>query len=224
MSIRAVILAVVLAVLGLGRVGAATTAPVAVSMFSTGNDVYRVTITWPDVPDKAFARQAAADLAQRAQWAGGNITWQTTSADKRIPPQTSVSFTVVAPFAQGQIPIEAFAVAFRQWKTVNLVVAHGGALAYSGKPLYEDKDVAISTQFTEGTLSMSIKVKNPKLERITFQDETVAQAPKSGTRPRPVKRSVPLWMWVTLAAAGGLMAWLVVYAWLLPGKPRNRAR
>lgn len=224
MSTRAVIVAVTLCVLGLARSEAATTAPVTVSMFSTGNDVYQVTISWPDVPDKAVARQAAAELARRAQWAGGNITWQTTSTDKRIPPQTSVSFTVLAPFAQGQIPIEAFAVAFRQWKTVNLVIAHGGALSYSGRPLYEDKDVAISTQFTEGTLSMSIKVKNPKLERIIFQDETVAQAPKPGTKPRPVKRPVPLWMWVGLAAAAGATVWLVVYAWLLPGKPRNRGR
>jgi hypothetical protein len=203
------------AVLAVGA-RAAKQAPVTATVLPVGPDIYRVSVLFPDVPDEAKADAAMNTLVQKSGWKPENATWTTTPKEKNFPSQTSTSFTVRTLFPNGEFPVEAFALAFREWGEVNVMFAHGGAFQYKGQKHYENADVSLDATPGPTSLALHILIKNPHMERFTLTPP-LSDTPPDRLKPPP--RSVPPALWALMAVLGGALVWVMVYA--LFSKPRK---
>lgn len=190
--------------------------PVTMSMMPAGEDWYSVSVLFPDMPEVTQAQSVFQDLTQRTGWSATEVKWDVKQADANFPAQTSVNFMVRSPFPNGRIPLESLALTFRAYRELNVMIAHGGAFQYQGKPRYETEDVTIDALSGPSSLAVHIVIRNPEIQRLDL--------PGALTHPDRAKRagsSLPVAGMIFLAMLFAAAVWVLVYFVMISRRPKG---
>jgi hypothetical protein len=192
---------------------------VSIVILPAPQNTYRVSVLFPAEVGKKRGAAEVNDLWRRAGWKPWKAEWVISPAFRKFPKQMSVEFTVDSLYPKGQFPVEAIALAFKSWGGVDVSAATSVSLPPGSKPHYEDADAVVDIATGANALSVTVLIKNPKMERLGMAP---LPTPAPVSAPLPVKRyaSTPVWAFVLVAVGAAGVAWIVVFvlmsAWREP--------
>ncbi|HEY3412019.1 MAG TPA: hypothetical protein VGM51_03070 [Armatimonadota bacterium] len=206
-----------------GAAAAANTDVVSVAALPYGGGTYRVSVLFPTLLRDGSGKAAVEDLWRRSGWEPGAVKWIQIPAVKLFPAETSVEFSVNTLYPRGEFPIEALAMAFKQWGGVYVTVAHDGRFRYTGEPHYENADATMDVSSHSNALNVFVRIKNPGIQSLKFATMSAPPTPAApGTAParRPARR-VPAWIVMLIALPLAGLSGVFVYLYL--DAKRNKA-